>query len=228
MRREYSVLGDVVNMSARLMQYASANALCVVCDHVTQYSAKHKLSFTENEAMTLKGMSNLVKTFQPKHRCMRKSSRRSDARAPTTESRSSNSPSGSASASASASASLSASAPLAAAAAAVAPAPTSVSAPEATSTATAKPIVQRRYTTSAEHAVERHDDARKYKRASLHGIVRFFHDMAPLPHPTPRPRSQTVDETTAGATPRLGKHTFTAYTLVPNSLLAPAACQCLY
>lgn len=39
-RREYSVLGDTVNLSARLMQYATAHGIGVLTDTATQYAAR--------------------------------------------------------------------------------------------------------------------------------------------------------------------------------------------
>lgn len=44
-RREYSVLGDTVNLSARLMQHASKNGGGVLCDNDTQYLARGRLTF---------------------------------------------------------------------------------------------------------------------------------------------------------------------------------------
>jgi hypothetical protein len=64
-RREYSVLGDTVNLSARLMQYSTVQRLPVLVDAVTEAAARHKLQFRSYQKITVKGKTKPVNTFQP-------------------------------------------------------------------------------------------------------------------------------------------------------------------
>ena len=64
-RREYSVLGDKVNLAARLMQHASMGYGGVLCDHETRYAAKDRLSFEEGGRITVKGKAKPVSVYQP-------------------------------------------------------------------------------------------------------------------------------------------------------------------
>ena len=64
-RREYSVLGDKVNLAARLMQHASMGYGGVLCDHETRYAAKDRLSFEEGGKIVVKGKSKPVSVYQP-------------------------------------------------------------------------------------------------------------------------------------------------------------------
>lgn len=63
-RREYSVLGDVVNMSARLMQ-AAANGVLV--DRATTFASmsERRLSFTSLGDIKVKGKDNVIAIFKP-------------------------------------------------------------------------------------------------------------------------------------------------------------------
>ena len=65
-RREYSVVGDVVNMSARLMQ-AAANGVLV--DRATTFASmsERRLSFTSLGEIKVKGKDNLIAIFKPKY-----------------------------------------------------------------------------------------------------------------------------------------------------------------
>lgn len=64
-RREYSVLGDVVNLSARLMQYAIQNGKGVICDSHTQYSSRQYVEFEELDTISVKGKSKPIKIVRP-------------------------------------------------------------------------------------------------------------------------------------------------------------------
>ena len=64
-RREYSVLGDKVNLAARLMSHASMGYGGVLCDHETRYAAKDRLSFEEGGKIVVKGKSKPVSVYQP-------------------------------------------------------------------------------------------------------------------------------------------------------------------
>ncbi|SPQ95040.1 unnamed protein product (mitochondrion) [Plasmodiophora brassicae] len=64
-RREYSVLGDVVNISARLMQYAAAHRLHVVVDNATRYATRLLISFRALDPITVKGKHRQTRLFVP-------------------------------------------------------------------------------------------------------------------------------------------------------------------
>ena len=61
-RREYSIVGDVVNIAARLMAAASDR---IICDAPTSDAASARLSFEALPKLTLKGKSELVAVFCP-------------------------------------------------------------------------------------------------------------------------------------------------------------------
>lgn len=65
-RREYSVLGDSVNLSARLMQYAKeTHNGGVIVDSATQYSARKMLCFNSLGTIEVKGKTRPVDIFAP-------------------------------------------------------------------------------------------------------------------------------------------------------------------
>ena len=64
-RREYSILGDCVNLSARLMQHAKGLGGGVVCDGATWHVARHDLAFHSLDKIAVKGKSKPVKIFHP-------------------------------------------------------------------------------------------------------------------------------------------------------------------
>lgn len=76
-RREYSVLGDTVNLSARLMQFAGKKNFSVVVDGKTKVAAQHYIPFVIPESggsIQVKGKTKPVQIFQPNttHRLVRR------------------------------------------------------------------------------------------------------------------------------------------------------------
>lgn len=70
-RREYSILGDSVNLAARLMQHAKETGAGVICDRATearcsdQASYWHDLAFFRVSTITVKGKSMAIDVVQP-------------------------------------------------------------------------------------------------------------------------------------------------------------------
>jgi class 3 adenylate cyclase/tetratricopeptide (TPR) repeat protein len=62
LRREYTMIGGVVNLAARLMQTAADD---VVCDRATQQEAQAKLAFEELPPRRVKGWAEPVAVFRP-------------------------------------------------------------------------------------------------------------------------------------------------------------------
>lgn len=63
-RREYSVLGDVVNLSARLMQSANGG---ILCDRSTYLAAQgeKRISFESLDEIKVKGKSEPIQIYSP-------------------------------------------------------------------------------------------------------------------------------------------------------------------
>lgn len=61
-RREYTVVGDVVNLSARLMAHCPPGS--VVADYATVQRTRHTIQFQELPAVKLKGFQQAVPIFQ--------------------------------------------------------------------------------------------------------------------------------------------------------------------
>lgn len=66
-RREYTVLGDVVNLSARMMSAAaiSDGELPILCDATTYESTKTSIAFGTALSLTVKGKSKPISAFPP-------------------------------------------------------------------------------------------------------------------------------------------------------------------
>lgn len=71
-RREYSVLGDTVNLSARLMQHATKNNGGVVCDLNTQYASRDRFDFEALGKINVKGKKEQISIFRPQHKVQSK------------------------------------------------------------------------------------------------------------------------------------------------------------
>src|SRR5262249_35700577 len=61
-RREYSLLGDVVNLAARLMVAASEN---ILCDAATQRAAQARLRFEALPPISVKGKAESIPVYRP-------------------------------------------------------------------------------------------------------------------------------------------------------------------
>lgn len=68
-RREYTMMGTIVNRSARLMQAAAAltpaDAPMILCDQTTYRAAQARLRFEALPPLALKGVAELVPVFRP-------------------------------------------------------------------------------------------------------------------------------------------------------------------
>ncbi|NTU81380.1 MAG: AAA family ATPase, partial [Chloroflexales bacterium] len=64
-RREYTMMGAMVNRSARLMQAAAAGAAPIFADEATFRAARSRLAFEALPPLTLKGIAGPVPVFAP-------------------------------------------------------------------------------------------------------------------------------------------------------------------
>ncbi len=72
LRREYTMMGDIVNLAARLMVASGGN---VLCDAATREGAKDHFDFQELPRLKLKGKSEPVPVFRPSLRVANRAAR---------------------------------------------------------------------------------------------------------------------------------------------------------
>ncbi len=64
-RREYTMMGSVVNLAARLMQAARQEAIPILCDSETVAACRDHISFSALPPLRLRGITDPVNVFQP-------------------------------------------------------------------------------------------------------------------------------------------------------------------
>ncbi|MCC7118734.1 MAG: AAA family ATPase [Anaerolineales bacterium] len=70
-RREYTIIGDTVNLSARLMQAAGKidqDKVVILCDAATYETSKTRVEFTALKPITVRGKSQPIITYLPEAR----------------------------------------------------------------------------------------------------------------------------------------------------------------
>ena len=64
-RQEYAMVGDIVNLSARLMVAAGRQDVGVLCDHMTYKKSTEKVVFEELDPIMVKGKSEPILIYRP-------------------------------------------------------------------------------------------------------------------------------------------------------------------